>query len=217
MNGTMADMFLAALLISGRNWLLPAAGLLLGALLVLFWGYHATPAGRGVRAACALLKLLGFLALAICLLEPLWSGQRARPGANLFVLLADNSQGMQIKDRGETRSRGALLRSMLTADQTKWQNDLDEYFQVRRYLFDSRLQPAKDFGELVFDGRATSLAAALRTLADRFQGQPLAGLLLFTDGNATDIADGSIELAGLPTVYPVVIGKDEAIKLIRAG
>src|SRR5207249_3323981 len=91
------------------------------------------------------------------------------------------------------------------------QERLDDNFQVRRYLFDSRLQSSKDFGDLQFDGRASAIGAALGVLADRYQGQPLAGVLLFTDGNATDLSDVS-SLSGLPPIYPVVIGNDDTIK-----
>jgi len=205
-------MFVATLVISGRGWLWPAAIFLALALLALGWTYRHGPADGAIRGVCVFLKLLGLLVLAACLVDPLWSGQRARPGANIFVVIADNSQGMQIKDRGETRSRGELLRAKLTADKTDWRARLEEDFQVRRYFFDSRLQSAKDFSELVFDGRASAIGSALRTVAERYQGQPLAGVLLLTDGNATDIPAGKIEAAGLPPVYPVVIGRDDAIK-----
>ena len=98
-------MFVATLVISGRDWLWPAAIFLALALLALGWTYRHAPAGGAIRGVCVFLKLLGLLVLAACLVDPLWSGQRARPGANIFVVIADNSQGMQIKDRGETRSR----------------------------------------------------------------------------------------------------------------
>ena len=62
-------------------------------------------AGQPLRWACFALKVVGLAALALCLLEPLWLGQRARPGGNLFAVLADNSQGMGIKDQGASRSR----------------------------------------------------------------------------------------------------------------
>src|SRR5947208_14495746 len=96
-------MLTATLLISGRQWLWPVTTYLAVALLALVWTYRKGPAGGVIRGVCVLLKLLGLLVLAACLLEPLWNGQRARPGANMFVLLADNSQGLQIKDRGEKR------------------------------------------------------------------------------------------------------------------
>src|SRR5947199_1621374 len=205
-------MFVATLVISGRDWLWPAAIFLALALLALGWTYRHAPAGGAIRGVCVFLKVLGLLVLAACLVDPLWSGQRARPGANIFVVIADNSQGMQIKDRGETRSRGELLRAKLTADKTDWRARLEEDFQMRRYFFDSRLQSTKDFSELVVDGRASAIGSALRTVVERYQGQPLAGVLLLTDGNATDIPAGKIEAAGLPPVYPVVIGRDDAIK-----
>jgi uncharacterized membrane protein len=102
------------------------------------------------------------------------------------------------------------MRALLRDD--SWQKELDGNFQVRRYSFDSRLQTSSDFSELQFDGSATSLNAALRKIAARYQGQPLAGILLFTDGNATDLGGQSIDLSGLPPIYPVVSGRDEPIR-----
>ena len=202
----------AALLISGRDWLWPAIALLAAGFGLVMWTYRRESADASVRAVCAALKALGLLLLAACLLEPLWTGQRARPGANLFVVLADNSQGMQIKDAGATEHRGAMLRKLLTEDKETWLAKLTDTFQTRRYAFDSRLQSTRDFSELAFDGRGSAIGGALRTLADRYHGQPLAGILLFTDGNATDARDGKLDTTGLPPIYPVVIGTDEPVK-----
>ena len=205
-------MFLATLLFSGRDWLLVAAGFAVVALSLLIWSYARSRASGGLRVACLLLKLLGVLALVACLLEPLWTSERARPGANYFVVLADNSQGMKIKDRGATQSRGENLRALLAGDKLTWQPQLEESFQLRRYSFDSRLQSTRDFSELAFDGRVSSLVTSLRTLADRYKGQPLAGILVFSDGNATDLGEGLPDLAGLPPIYPVVMGSDDTMK-----
>ncbi len=205
-------MLLASLLISGHDWLWLAVVLTAAVVAVVVWAYWKAPTPRSIQGACLALKVLGVLALFGCLLEPLWSGQRARPGANYLAILADNSQGMQIKDAGATVSRGEIEKQLLTTDRSPWQGKLEESFQVRRYLFDSRLQYSKGFGELAFDGRASSVGAALRTLGERYRSQPVAGILLFTDGNATDLASGVGSLAGLPPVYPVVIGTDAPIK-----
>lgn len=205
-------MFLAAILISARNWLIPGAIFLTVVLFLLAWSYLKAPGPGGFRALCFLLKLLGVLALALCLLEPMWTRERARPGANYFAILADNSQGMQIKDRGATRSRGENLQALLRPENQEWQPKLDENFQVRRYLFDARLQSTRDFAEIAFDGRVSSMISALRNLADRYKGQPLAGVLLFSDGNATDFGEGLPDLTGLPPVYPVVMGTDESVQ-----
>src|SRR6266481_9485923 len=53
----------------------------------------------------------------------------------------------------------------------------------------------------------TSLAA----LAERFRGQPIAGILLITDGNATDLSDGEAEWKNLPPVYPVALGAESGL------
>lgn len=202
---------LAAIVISGREWLLPAVGFLLVAGLLVVWTYLRAQADKTLRTACAWLKLLGIAALLACLLDPLWSSQRAKPGANFLAIVADNSQGMGIKDRGETRTRGQALTNLLALEPGNWQLKLENNFQLRRYLFDSRLQSTKDFSELNFDGRASSIGAALRTIGERFRGQPLAGVLLLTDGNATDLPDGKLDTTGLPPIYPVVIGREEII------
>jgi len=165
-----------------------------------------------VATACVLLKIAGILALAVCLLDPLWIGERARPGANVFGIIADNSQSLKMKDANETRSRGDILHEQLTTGAKGWRSTLEENFQVRRYTFDSRLQNTRDFSELNFDGRASALGASLRTAIEYWRGQPVAGVLLFTDGNATDIGADLPALDGAPPIYPVVLGSDSTIQ-----
>lgn len=203
----------SSLTFSGMQWLWPAVALVLVVLGLLAWSYRAPGASTPLRIACLLLKLAGVAALALCLLEPLWLGHRARPGANLFAVVADNSAGLQIRDNGETRTRGEQLHDMLDPRSAGWQSVLANTFDLRRYLFDARVQATVDFHEMAFDGRATSLGATLRTLGDRYQGRPLAGILLFTDGNATDLPGGALpDLKGLPPIYPVVIGKRDPVR-----
>src|SRR5262249_16361225 len=114
---------------------------------------------------------------------------------------------------GQTQTRGQELRALVDLQKPGWQAALAETFDVRRYLFDSRLQATTDFHELTFDGRSTALVSALHTLEERFQGRPLAGVLVVTDGNATDLAAGATpDLKGLPPIYPVVIGRKDAIR-----
>ncbi len=187
-------------------WPLAAAFAVIVGFVV--WAYGRSAGSRGVRLVCTILKIIGIAALVLCLLEPLWSKQRVKPGANYFAVLADNSQGLQIRDRGQSQSRGQLMKKWLSDDAAKWQPILAEAFQMRRYLFDARVHPITDFGEMRFDGNASALNTSLANIAERYRGQPLAGVLMFTDGNATD---GSVALdtGGLPPIYPVVAGTDD--------
>src|SRR3954463_11701117 len=128
-------MLISSLTFSGWNWLWPAVGFLILCAIVLGWSYRVTQGSPALRFLCLVLKVVGIAALLACLLEPLWTSQRARPGANLFAVLADNSQGLQIKDRGEAKTRGEVLRGLLDPATASWQTKLAETFELRRYLF----------------------------------------------------------------------------------
>jgi uncharacterized membrane protein len=196
---------------SARGWIFPILALLIVLAAALAWAGHRGAVERRIRIACGLLKLAGILTLALCLLEPTRVGQRARPGANIFALMADQSQSLRVKDAGQAESRGALLRRQLTNDPDGWQSALEQSFQVRRYTFDSHLQDVHDFGGLDFNGNATALEHTLRTAAQRWRGQPVAGVLLFTDGNATDASADLGSLDNCPPIYPVIAGSDTGL------
>ncbi len=196
----------------GRDWLGPAGIFLAVGVVFLAWGYWRSQATPGLRLACLLLKLIGIAALAFCLLDPQWTGQRAKPGQNQVAILADNSESMTIHDPGQKDSRGEQLRALLREGTPAWRDQLNRDFRVRRYTFDARLKTADDFTELAFDGRASAMGGALKSLADLNRGQPVAAVLLFTDGNATDLKDGLDGAAGLPPVYPVLLGGGPAAR-----
>jgi len=198
---------LGALFLAGKDWLWPAviaAGL---ALVFVATAYRRTAAPRGVRLAGAALKLLGIAALLACLLEPMWSAPRAKPGANVLAVLADNSLSMKLRGRGESETRGETLLRYLAGERNLWRTELGRNFEVRNYLFDSRIEATRDFRELAFEGRSTALGGALQALAERHRGQPLAGVVLFTDGVAADLE--GMDFSGSPPVYPVVLGTEQ--------
>ena len=200
-------MSLAALFLAGRDWLWPALIALCAAFAFVAWSYLRAPARGPLRLACAVLKMLGLAALLACLLEPTLSDQRAKPGANVIAIVADNSLSMTLHDAGSAESRGDVLRSVVAGARSDWRTPLAESFDLRHYLADARLQPTQDYHELAFDGRTTALGHTLAQLAERYRGQPLAGIILLTDGIAADPAE-TVSLQGLPPIYPVVIGRD---------
>jgi uncharacterized membrane protein len=197
----------AALFLASREWLWPAVAAGGVALVLIAWSYLRTPAPHGLRLACAALKVLGLAVLLACLLEPMWSEQRAKPGANVLAVLADNSLSMTLRDRDAAEPRGEALRRVVTAEHNLWHTRLAESFEVRDYLADSRLQPSQNFRELTFDGRTTALGHTLEQLRERHRGQPLAAVVLLTDGIAADLSDPE-KLRGLPPIYPVIFGKE---------
>jgi uncharacterized membrane protein len=189
-------------LIWGSPQWIAGAFLLMGvATATLLWSYGRAQAKRSVKILGLVLKSLGFAALILSLVEPLLTGSRPRRGANAFVILADNSQSLLIRDDKSTTTRGEWLRELLRKE-SGWKTRLGQDFDVRSYIFDSHLRAVDGFESLTFDGTGTSLTTSLAALSKRFRGLPLAGVLLFTDGNRTDVGD--VDWSQLPPIYPVV-------------
>jgi len=205
-------MISAGIVIGDRSWALPAVGVVLVAIILLFWAYRRIGSTIGIRFAAGVLKALGVMLLAICLVEPLWSGTRARPGANLFLLVADNSQSMQIHDADRSQSRGETLRDLLGNDKAAWRVRLEQDFEVRHFLFDTRLRRTDGYEDLDFSGNASFLHTSLSTIRERYRHRPTAGVLLFTDGNAGDFDNFDWDTADLPPIYPVLLGRESGLK-----
>ncbi|RME95928.1 MAG: hypothetical protein D6766_01970 [Verrucomicrobia bacterium] len=195
---------------TGTDWLGPAAAAVALALASAWWSYRRAPAGFWTTV-CVALKTFGVGLLAFCLLEPLRTGQRARPGANLFAVVADNSQGLQVHDEGDPLSRGERLRRLLDP-QAGWLRQLEEDFAVRKLQFDTHLRTLADFAGLDFQGRASALLTSLQQLRERYKGRPLAGILVLTDGIATDETGPFDWPEDAPPVYPVVIGRPGSVR-----
>ena len=186
----------------------PTVLALLGLMLfTLVWTYARCPASWPVRMTCAGLKAAGVVLLGICLLEPVQTTEVPRQGANLFLVLADTSQSLQVRDVSSKLSRADRLRQRLVSD-TAWQESLDQAFELRKFSF-ARQVKSDDYSEYQADGIGTSIISALGSLERRYRGQPVAGVLLFTDGNATDLQNQSIDWNAMPPVYPVVVGEEK--------
>lgn len=188
-------------------------GVLVGAVLLLAVLYSKTPWPTTLRFIAATFKTAAIALLLLCLLEPLWSGTRARPGENLVLLVADSSASLQVADgpQGEPRSR--QFEAALSNDQSPWQVRLAQDFRVRKYSLAQRVDAVQTFDGLAWDGQRTALGSSLQSLLDRYRQQPLAAVLLFTDGNATDAFDPSAPAwRDGPPIFPVVPVTREAVR-----
>ena len=128
--------------------------------------------------------------------------------------MADNSQSLLIHDDNDPQTRGDWVRERLRHG-SPWQARLGQDFDVRNYVFDSYLRSVEGFDNLAFDGTGTALGTSLQGLSKRFRGLPLAGVLLFTDGNRTD--QGDLDWSLLPPVYPVVPATQGNIRDVGLG
>jgi hypothetical protein len=200
------------------GWLLPVVAVWAAATAASVVAYlRVTPIERSHVGLG--LRLFGLTIVAVALLEPSWARDVARPGANGFAVLVDDSRSVRIAGQGDAHGNLAALRSTLANDRP-WSKRLAETYQVRRYRFDERLERVPDLSTLAWQGKASHVGAALRALAERHRGVPLGGVLLFSDGISTDQAETRgldrlrADLGGLPPIYPVVIGPTDSSDVV---
>lgn len=158
-----------------------------------------------VRLLAGGLKFTGFALLLFFLLRPEVVRSFNRPGTNHWVILSDHSASMTLKDQAGGGTRGETLNMLLEPDPGGWQEKLAEDFIVGRFHFDQRLHRHSPDQPPAFDGRASALARALGSLRERYQGRPLAGVLVLTDGSPTDTAALAALPEGMPPVFPLVL------------
>ncbi len=196
------------------EWLLPVGVFLLIAIGLVIWSYLRSNSPGWVRLSSAILKTLGFVALCLILLEPKIRTARPKPGANLFVLMVDKSQSLDIKDSGASGTREEQTVELLDPE-SEWINRLNDDFDLRRYTFASRLHPVNDFASYSADAPRSNLIGSINMITKRVANQNCGGILMITDGNATDLSDSNIDWSALPPIYPVVLGRQHGGKDIR--
>lgn len=180
------------------HWLWLGLTFFLLGLGLLIWSYTLNRyKGPGLLMA-SLLKAIAIFLLALVITEPLLVTRQAKPGENTIAVLVDNSLSMSIKDQATGLTRGQLTLQALSGD---WLTRLSKTFKVRQYLFDTRCRPMSDISELSFDVPQSCIYRAVSAIAEQFAARPLAAIILFTDGLATDT--GQLINSKVP-VYPVL-------------
>ncbi|MFT4637689.1 MAG: putative membrane protein [Verrucomicrobiales bacterium] len=203
-----------SLIFQQQDKLLWAAALALFAVVAVIVTYWRFPQRGAWKVGAAALKILGILLLLFCVLEPLLAQKKPKKGANIFLVIGDNSESLQIKDADAEKPRGDVYREALEkAEDTGWMKDLNEEFKVHRFVFGERLQRVNNFEALTFEDRSSSLHGALDDISQRYEDRPLAGIFVFTDGNVNDLDD---KLANLPTgdvpIFPINVAGESSTR-----
>jgi uncharacterized membrane protein len=168
---------------------------------------------RGVRSwrRIAVLGILRVLMLAVLLLMLFQPQRRSDEVTTLrpqIAVLVDGSESMadRVDDNQPTRAqRVAEWFGSKASGQAKGD------FDLRVFRFDSKLtEQASDVREWKFDGATTRLMEAVNQVQERFRGQPLAAVLLLSDGLDTAGSTGSVS-AGVQ-VFPFELEKPFARK-----
>lgn len=194
----------ASLMIGDRTWILPAVVIAVFGLLLSLWLNRSRLRRHPVGPV---FRVIGWVLLCACLFNPLWSSQRPRSGANIVAVIVDTSRSHLTISRPDEGTRADAFRRALTngekSEPVGWLTRLSQDFELRRYTVSDRLQQVTRFDHAEFDGTASSLNTALVQLRTRFDGQPLAAIILLSDGLATDTPVSREILRELPPIYAV--------------
>lgn len=200
-------MLLADIIFVRQTWL-SWAWAFGGILLILsLLSYRKSAMPPTMRCLALTLRSLGIGLLLFCWLEPMSSRVQPKPQANALLVAVDNSKSMQaVLDNGDD----ALFRSLI-ADDASWLAAATETFRVRKYLFDSEVLPVDSLAGWTGAGTASSIERTLKNLIGRYRDQPLAGIVLLTDGRSTDppaVGPQTFDRGGASPIpiFPVRIG-----------
>ena len=209
---------LATLAFANESWMWVALVFGAASIFILTFTYRKSPLRGPQKFFAATLKLVGLILLALILMEPVILDELPRKNANEVAIVADNSSGLTVALDANEPSPAEQLTSALVNSKTnlypEWLTRIDDTFRLQPFLFDGSLRRVDEFSELSFAENRSDLATALGRIRQRFDKRPLAAIVAFTDGNATDAEELDTTLAkwsevaenaGVP-VYPVILG-----------
>ena len=202
-------------------WVLPL-GLILFALIILLYIRELQTVRLRVRLVLAALRLAALFFILFVLLEPVLVVEQASYHKPFAVVLVDRSVSMSIND--EQGVRMTLANNILNDRAAAMLKKLENKYQMKLYAFsgepvelDYEKERKQERININVDknGYSTAVGVALKKALDDLTGQPVAGIVLITDGGSNS-GDEPVEVAklagekGIP-VYPVGVG-DARIK-----
>jgi uncharacterized membrane protein len=180
-------------------WALAAAAAL--AVLVAWAAYSRAPIARRRRGVLSTLRAVTLLVLVILLMRPVRSGSPDDAADAVVPILVDASRSMGIEDvrqaRRIDRAREILTGSLLPALSSRFQTDVLAFGEETRPVEPSALGAT---------GRRSDLGGALAAVRDRYQGRPVAGIVILSDGGDTGHSGEEADLDGIPPVFAIPIG-----------
>ena len=182
-----------------RGWLALAV-IAIG--LALLWSLHRGLRSRRRAVLLAIFRMAALAALAAMLMQPQQRREEITVLRPQLAILVDNTQSMAEKVDPNQPTRAARVAEWMRSSVLK---DAQKDFDVRVFGFD-KVPAEHPLESLKFDGPQTNIAGSVARLQEHFRGQPLAGILLLSDGLdraeeagsvAPDRAVGQPQSAGL--------------------
>ena len=162
-------------------WLTLAAAAAIASLAYLAYRRPPVPLSIARRSALTALRALSMALLVFFLCRPIIMRPPEGRGGVVVPILVDGSRSMRVADvDGRPRIERAvsvLERDLLPA--------LGNGFKPELLVFGEALVPAASPSEVGATARQTDLGGALAAVRDRYRGQPLAAIVVISDGGDT--------------------------------
>jgi uncharacterized membrane protein len=176
--------------------------LLLVALLVsatLGWSFFQGLRSRWRIAILWAFRSLALLGFMVMLLLPQKRQEQVTVLHPQLAVLVDTSQSMTDPVDDQQPRRADRVQEFLASPAMV---QARKNFDVRMFTFDQQLvESGPEAGKLAFQGDRSNLLGSLRQLEERFRGQPLAGILVLSDG--LDTIAGAKALDAAPFSVPI--------------
>jgi len=179
---------------------------------IVIFSYYRTdkPLNRRSRYILIALRILAIGVILFCLLDPTVVMKEETIRKSNVLVLVDDSQSMSLADSGEKTTRIDDVKNVLTSKDGLKSiiESLDEHFNTQLYQFSSEVTPVKELSSLKAQGNLTDIGKAITKTVDDWKGQPVAGIVLITDGghNSGEDPIRSAQKASVP-IYTIGVGQ----------
>ena len=195
-------------------WQLVLIALLIPLPVFLMLGYFR--AGSRVasrdRLGITLLRSAAISLVLFSLTRPLLEVGSKVPQSSVVGILLDNSISMQITDYDD-RPRSNLISQQLDSGSGGLLRALQQKFDTRLFKFGTGADVMSDIGELDFKDGSSNLKRALEVAQEELKGQPLAAMVVISDGANQTSAEIDNTLLALRSsqipIYTIGVGRTQ--------
>ena len=179
-----AEYFIEGRFVSVLSWwqlaLLPLAIATLAFVALGYFKLQGRTRSRD-RITIALLRGMALAVIIFSLSRPLLEVTAQMPQPGVIGVLLDNSISMGLADP-DLGQRSDFIRQHFDAESGNLLHGLQQSFDVRLFKFGVTTETIADIGALDFNDGDSNLIQALNFVQASMQGEPLAGLVVISDG-----------------------------------
>lgn len=161
------------------------------------------------------LRTLALALITLILFQPQLDFKKSRLLKNTIAVLLDDSKSLSIKTYPDELTRADIIKNTL-AENRDYLESLGKDFQVDTYFVSDHLDPVPqtDLSARYEPRRPnTDFSQIFTQLRRKYEGKPLQGVLLFTDGADLTQEAGAIS----PDLLSLLAGLDAPVHTLQAG